>query len=243
MIKHYSHTSTTTFRRCNYKFQQLYMLSDEEAIDIPEGLGSRTGKAGHIALKAFYSGLHYKKAEDHAYEEFSPMNEQELKEFNRLRSILTYYWTATLGDRWKVISVEQEVKVGKYMGIMDLVVETPNGQIFIVDHKFQKSKSLSGLATNNQVSFYLLLARELGLKVDGLLYNIIPTGTDKPEAPIRKLCFRTPRFLDNFKVDLDAQIEQMVQFQLDPKPYRNFTDNCQWDCAIKDYCLHRMETA
>lgn len=243
MIQHYSHTSTTTFRRCNYKFQQLYMLSDEEALDLPEGLGSRIGKAGHIALKAFYSGLHYKKAEDHAYEEFAPMDEQELKEFNRLRSILTYYWTATLGDRWKVISVEQEVKVGKYMGIMDLIVETPNGQTFIVDHKFQKSKSLSGLATNNQVSFYLLLARELGLGVDGLLYNIIPTGTDKPEAPIRKLCFRTPRFLDNFKVDLDTQIEQMVQFQLDPKPYRNFTDNCQWDCAIKDYCLHRMETA
>lgn len=241
MIKYYSHSSTSTFRRCKFRFAELYCgeegFTEEEEIPSP---GARLGKAGHLALQAFYSGTPYKTAEEWAYQNFAPTGEDELKEFNRLRTTLSIYWAHTLTDRWKVKEVELEVKVGQYMGIFDLIVETANGQIFIVDHKFQKSKQTSHLSVTPQVSFYLMMAREMGLKVDGLLYNIIPTGTD-PGKPVRKLCFRTENFLDNFKHELDVQIAEMKEFQLDPKPYRNFTPDCVWDCPIKDYCTHSME--
>jgi predicted RecB family nuclease len=241
MIKHYSNSSTTTFRRCTFRFHQLYMLSEEYDVEVLQGVGIRLGKAGHLAMKAFYSGEHYKVAEDHAYEEFSPQSEDELKDFNRLRAALTYYWSATLADRWKVLKVEEEVKTGKYMGILDLVVKTPSGQTYIVDHKFQKSRRTTHLHLNTQISFYLLLAQKIGLRVDGLLYNIIPMDTDKPSPPIRKLCFRTPIFLANFEQELDTQIQIMEQFQEEPKPVRNFTEDCLWDCSIREYCLSSME--
>lgn len=241
MITHYSHSSSTTFRRCTYKFNEMYVHAKEDTPPEAPSRGSRMGKAGHLALKAWYSGKSYQVAEDWAYQEFNPQSEEDLQEFNRLRRTLTFYWSNTLTDRWTVELVEEEVKVKQYMGILDLVVVTPSGQRYIVDHKFQKSKSTSHLDSTPQVSFYLMLARELDLKVDGLLYNIILTNSEKPVHPVRKICYRSPHFLDNFQRELDIQIEQMKEFQKTPVPIRNFTETCTWECPIREHCLHEME--
>lgn len=229
------------YRRCLYKFYELYcnQASYSEEVEEPTSMGARLGKVGHVALQAFYSGKPYKLAEDWAYQAFGPTTEEEEKDFSRLRQTLTLYWAHTMTDRWKVEQVETKVEVGQYQGIFDLVVLTADGQRWIVDHKFQKSKQTSHLTVTPQVSFYLLMAKELRMKVDGLLYNIIPTG--EPGKPIRKLCFRSDNFLANFKRELDLQIEQMTEFQLKPTPYRNFTSDCVWDCPIKDECFQQME--
>lgn len=243
MIKHYSHSSTSTFRRCLYRFNELYVLPEdrEDEPEIVSGTGARLGKAGHLALKAYYSNLGIQTALDYAYEEFAVRDENDMKEFKRLQKVMQFYFKVAATDKWQVLEVEKEVRTGQYMGIFDLIITVPSGQTYIVDHKFQRSKSVHSLAINNQISFYLMLARELGLKVDGLLYNIIPTGEAEPVYPVRKICFRSAAFLDNFKLGVDAQIEEMRNFQIQPKPYRNFTDNCLWDCPIKEYCISRME--
>lgn len=243
MIKHYSHTSTSTFRRCLYRFNEFYVQPEdrEEEPEIVEGKGARIGKAGHLALKAYYSGLGIAVAVDHAYESFAARDEEEMKDFKRLKATLQFYFKVVATDRWEIHAVEQEVKIGKYMGIFDLIVTVPGGAKYIVDHKFQRSKSVHSLAINSQISFYLMLARELGIQVDGLLFNIIPTGESEPVYPVRKICFRSAAFISNYKADIDKQILEMEEFQLEPKPYRNFTDNCLWDCSIKDYCIGSME--
>lgn len=238
MIDFYSNSSTTNFRRCTYRFHQQYMLSKEEG---SKSGGLRMGSAGHIALKAYYNGGGMRMAVELALGEYAPENPDELNEFGKLEAVLYAYWKSTLTDRWKVIMVEQEVKIGKIMGIVDLVIEEPNGRKLIVDHKFQKSRSLSHLPTNTQVSFYLLLARELGLPIEGLIYNIIPTNGENPGVPIRRLCSRSNTFLDNFSRELHTQIELMERFQENPQPLRNFTADCVWDCPIQEFCTKEME--
>jgi PD-(D/E)XK nuclease superfamily len=241
MIDFYSNTSTSTFRRCTYKFHLQY--GSKVRVREEKGLGLRTGSAGHLALKAFYSGAcKYKEALEWAWEEFNPQSPEEVEEFGKLRDVLLFYWSRAVGDRWKILEVEKEVKVGRLMGIFDLIIEEPGGRRWIVDHKFQRSRSLSHLATDTQVSFYLLLARELQLGVQGLLYNIIPTGSSKPEPVIRKLCTRSEAFLLSFRKDLEVQIQLMDDFQNNPTPYRNFTRDCVWDCGLRDVCLKGMES-
>ncbi len=203
-------------------------------------MGLRLGSAGHLAFKAFYGGKPTHEALDWAYEELAPSNQEEEKQWEALRETLVFYWTHTLTDRWTVLEVEKEVRVGRYMGILDLIVQDSTGRVMIVDHKFQKSTSVSHLEIDPQISFYLLLARELGIGAEGLLFNIIPMG--KLQAhPVRKYCTRSQVYLNNFKEDLDIQIERMDYFQALPVPYRNWTTDCPWDCSIYALCKKGME--
>jgi len=240
MITHYSHSSTAAFRRCLERFYQLY-VKEKGSVTQEKGMGQRLGSAGHLAFKAFYSGYPSHIALDWAYEELAPSNQVEENAWKSLEETLVYYWTHTLTDRWAVLEVEKEVRIGRYMGILDLVVKDSSGRVMIVDHKFQKSTSVHHLEIDPQISFYLLLARELGIGAEGLLYNIIPMG--KLQAhPVRKYCTRSQVFLDNFKKDLDSQIERMDIFQAVPiSPYRNWTADCPWDCSIYAMCKKGME--
>lgn len=238
-IEHYSNNSTSTFRRCKYKY---YLSYGNEKIGVAseKGPGLKMGSAGHMALKAFYSGKPIKVAMDWAYESFSPSNEAEDKKFEALKTVLKNYWPIAKTDRWKIIEVEKKVEIGRYQGIFDLIITNPNGKIWIVDHKFKRSHSVRHLDMDTQVSFYLMLARMLGIEAQGLLYNIIPTDGGKDRYPVRKLVSRSPWYLDNFQKDLEVQIKEMDTFYTTPTPYRSSTDACEWDCQFYDFCLKQL---
>lgn len=239
-IEFYSNTSTSTFRRCKYKYHLSYG-KEKIGVATEKGPGLKMGSAGHMAFKAYYSGKSIKTAHDWAYESFAPSNEAEEKKFEVLKTVLKNYWPIAKTDRWKIIEIEKKVEVGRYQGIFDLIITNPNGKIWIVDHKFNRSHSTSHLDVDTQVSYYLLLAQKLGIDAQGLLYNIIPTDGGKDHYPIRKLVSRSPTFLKNFEKDLEAQVQEMDRFYTEPTPYRNFTKDCSYDCEFYFQCLKSME--
>lgn len=238
-IEHYSNSSASTFRRCKYKYQLLY---GKGKVELPqeEGNGLRLGSAGHMAMRAFYSGEKPSVAFDWAYEEFDPQTEAEYKKFEELKAVLRKYFPLAYMDGWEILEVEKKIELDRYQGIFDLVVRTKQGKIWIVDHKFRKSRQMSHLEVDTQVSFYLMLAKLIGVEVEGLLYNTIPMDGKGDGEPIRRLCFRTPWYLENFKRDLDAQILEMDAFYGNPNPYRNQTGDCSWDCTLYNYCLKQL---
>lgn len=237
-LRAWSNSSTTTFRRCTYKFDELYVQPkrDQETKRTGQALGS----AGHIALKAFYLGKTTQEALEWAWDEFNARDEEQGKDFDRLRVALDRYWTVAARDNWKVRAVEKKVTTGRIMGILDLVAEDNAGIPFIADHKFQKSHEVGHLPVDTQVSFYLLLARLKGIKVNGLLYNIIPMSKEA-RFPIRRFVTRSNAYLDNFARELYHQVTLMDNFLEHPDPLRNFTKECAWDCDLYRLCLNRME--
>lgn len=237
-LTYFSNSSTSIFRRCTYRFYQQYMVR------VPFGgqsAGQRVGEAGHLALKAFYSGKSIQTAMDWALEGFAPKDEPSAQQFAELEEVLAQYWKVAAADRWDVVAVEKEVRWGEFMGIFDLIIrQRDSGQMLVVDHKFQKSNRIPYPQTNTQVSFYLLLAAKAGIPASGLLFNVIPTGKGS-KYPNRKLVSRSPAYLANFEQELVALAHQIKVFMHVPKPLRNFTSECNWDCPIYNYCLGEME--
>lgn len=235
-ITHFSHSSTTTFKRCLYKFHEYYGGEKRES---QRNYSQRLGHAGHVALAAYYAGKSIQDSIDHGYEDYNPGTGEEVTAYKGLEKTLVRYFTVAARDGWTVRAVEKEVRYGKLMGILDLIIETKQGQRFIVDHKLQKSTNLGHLDVDDQVSFYLMMADMLDLQVDGFLLNLIPTG---PEglAPIRRIVNRSPLFLKRYKEEMDLQVELIERFLSAPTPIRNFTRDCRWDCDLYQTCLQRM---
>lgn len=237
--RHWSNSSTTIWKRCTYRFYELYG-KPKPTIPDTKNVGQQLGSAGHMALKAFYSGKSTAEAMDWAWQEFGARDDKDLPDWERLVAALTLYWKVAAVDRWTVKHVERSVYAGRIMGIMDLIMTDPNGATYIVDHKFQKSSDLRHLYVDTQVSFYLLLARLTGLKVDGFMLNVIPMSKDV-RYPIRKIVTRSSAFLDNFERELQWQVHKMDQFLEAPTPIRTFTDECKWGCPVYKVCISRME--
>lgn len=239
-IEHISNSSSTTFRRCLYKYSLLY---GKTKIELPDerSMGQRLGGAGHIAMQAFYTGKSVQNAYDLAYEHFDPQSAADLKAFDNLCESLKVYWPIAYMDGWEILEVEKKVELDRYQGIFDLVIRNKQGKIWIVDHKFKRSHQVSHLPMDTQVSFYLMLASMVGVEPEGLLYNIIPMDDRDKRYPVRRLVSRSRMYLANFKRDLDLQIEQMDKFYNAPTPYRNQTDNCSWDCDLYKICLKNLE--
>ena len=236
-IEFYSNSSMSTFRRCTFRFWETYGY--EGRSDGEQNEGMRLGSAGHMAFKAYYSGHSTATALDWAYSEFNPVNRSDQDKFKHLTKVLQAYWLTYATDNWKVVLLEQEIKLGRLMMIVDAVIEDSYGRKYIVDHKFKKSLNTYHLDMDTQVSLYLYLARELDWKVDGLLYNMIDTG--KVGHYRREYCTRSNKYLDSFGADLVTQIGVMDNFFLDPKPYRNQTEHCKWGCDLYQYCMDRLE--
>ena len=261
MIPHYSHSSTATFRRCLWKFHHFYGGERPEAG--PDKPGSRMGSAGHMGLKGYYLALQmdrvhrsadlgtnwgkvYEQALGWAQYEFDPLDEEDMAAFRKLEEILHIYFRLCVNDRWKILLVEEKIKVGRFMGILDVVAQDEDtGKIFIIDHKFQKSREVAQLPTDVQISFYMMLASKLDFQVDGLLFNIICTTAKKGETQagkvIRNYIRRSTNFLQNFERDQNTQVQAMDEFLLHPAPYRNFTRDCTWDCDLYQHCLQSMQ--
>jgi hypothetical protein len=234
MLNHISFSSNTTFERCKFKFAHTY--SKEIRPESAPSAAQRIGIAGHLALKALYLKHPLQVALDWAYESFNPHSTEELQQFDLFSVAIKQYKNSLHTDAWKVLYVEHEVKIGRYMGILDLVIKIPTDQIFIVDHKFQKSLNASDLDHNPQISFYLMLATLLSLEVEGLIYNMIDSSAGVVK---RKIVYRTPTFLKVFKHELDLRIAEMDAFNPQTAT-RNFTRDCRWDCGLYKFCMEGM---
>lgn len=237
----FSNTRLSTFKRCRLKYHWQY-VDKQPTI---EGVALVRGRAAHLAMATYYKGGTIKEALAAAWKEYDPFTDEGIKKMGELENILSRYfrWAAT-SDRWKILEVEKtiEVKFGshKLMGIWDLLVNIGR-DTYIVDHKFQKSHSFANLEVDPQVTHYLALARLLGIKVDGLLYNIVnlENGETKTIA-LRKIVSRQKIFIDAYLKSLEPQIKEIKKAEKGKLPiYQNWTRDCCWDCNYYRQCIDK----
>ena len=235
----FSNTRLTTFKRCRLKYHWNY-------VEKQETVGSaalRRGSAAHAAMAAYYSGKSVKDAVAIAWEEYRPTTDKSLERMLALDALLCRYFEwARKNDFWQVLAVEENVEVqcgaNKLMGIWDLLVKKA-GHLYIVDHKFQKSHSFSHLEVDSQVSHYLALARLKGIRVAGLIYNIINLEPGKTEnIAFRQSVSRTDYFIQTYLDSLDPQIKEIKKAEKKKLPiYPNWTKDCCWDCQFYRRCI------
>lgn len=235
----YSNTRLTTFKRCRLKYHWQYV----DKIESKQANALRRGAAAHLAMASYYNGKDPKVAVADAWEAYSVTSPAAYKRMEELDLILTRYFNwARINDGWQVLEVEKTVEVEynghKLMGIWDLLVKK-NGRMWLVDHKFQKSHSFANLEVDPQVTHYLALARLLGYKVDGLIYNIINLETGKTDKiALRQQTGRADYFLKIYLDSLDSQIREIKKADRRTLPlYPNWTKDCCWDCQFYRRCI------
>lgn len=242
----YSNTRLTTFKRCRLKYHWQYVAKGTEPQKHARAL--RRGAAAHLAMAAYYRGKSPKEAISEAWEDYRPATPKSLNYMLELDTILARYFAwAAVNDLWQVQLVEEtietEYKGIKLMGIWDLMVKK-NGRLWIVDHKFQKSHSFSNLEVDPQVTHYIALARLKGIRVEGVIYNIInlETGETKNIA-FRQQTGRSDYFVQSYLDSLIPQIKEIKKAQRHTLPiYPTWTKDCCWDCQFYRRCIDEPYT-
>lgn len=237
----YSNTRLTTYKRCRLKYYWQYIERQGQS----NATALRRGAAAHKAMAVFYEGAPVMEAIEAAWLDYGPNDPESLEQMLKLDEILSRYFSFTArNDKWKVLEVEHTVEVKyqgeKLMGIWDLLIET-QGKRFIVDHKFQKSHSFANLDADPQVTHYLALAKLAGVKVDGLMYNIVNLELSKTAAPcFRQIVNRSEAFIDAYLQGLLPQIEEISELEAgNISVYPNWTRDCCWDCQWYAQCLNK----
>ena len=235
----YSNTRLTTFKRCRLKYHWQYVDKQKS----PDARALVRGAAAHLAMAAYYRGEPLKKAVAAAWEAYAPASDKSFGYMSDLDLILTRYFNwAAINDLWRVEMVEETIEAEyngiKLMGIWDLLVKK-NGQLWIVDHKFQKSHSFANLEVDPQVSQYIALARLKGINVAGLIYNIInlETGNTK-EIAFRQQVGRQDYFVQSYLDSIVPQVKEIKKADRQVLPiYPNWTKDCCWDCQFYRRCI------
>lgn len=237
----FSNSRLTTFKRCRLRYHWQYV--EKQGQTVLKSRALRRGTAAHAGMAAYYQGKPLKEAVAVAWEAYAPSDLKSLKYMLELDLILSRYFNwAKTNDLWNVVAVEQTVEVDygphKLMGIWDLLVKR-TGKLYIVDHKFQKSHSFSNLEVDPQVTHYLALARLMGLKVEGLIYNIINLETGKTDKiAFREQTSRQDYFIKSYLDSLEPQIKEIKKAQRQKLPiYANWTKDCCWDCSFYRRCI------
>lgn len=240
----YSNTRLTTFRRCRLKYHWQYVEKQESK----QARALVRGSAAHLAMAAFYRGTPIKEAVAHAWEAYAPASEKSFQYMTELDTILTRYFRwAEINDLWQVQMVEETIETEyngiKLMGIWDLLVRK-NGQLWIVDHKFQKSHSFANLEVDPQVSHYIALARLKGIQVAGLIYNIVNLELgEKREVAFRQQVGRADYFIQTYLDSLASQVKEIKKADKNTLPlYPNWTRDCCWDCQFYRRCIDEPYT-
>jgi hypothetical protein len=237
-----------TWRRCKQKFTWSYL--DDLTVKTPS-MGLARGSAGHKALEAYYGGSRdLVEALGVAWETFLDKcgNEPEQKEWDLLESALKRYdeW-ASVNDKFEILRLEYHfvIDVGPYkmQGYIDGIV-MQSGNVWLLEHKFQKRVSTKHIPLDPQVSIYMIAAIIAGYQPSGVMYNMVRIGngpTAIREPVVRKLAYRNPEGLQYFGGELLTQMQEVNDFiENEQTPYRNLTSDCTWDCPFQDACLDLM---
>lgn len=244
-MKHFSHSSLATWRRCRYKFYLGY----KERLVGPPSIGQARGTAGHRALAYWYkNNKEDEPALQLAFDTFHGelLGDYDYSEFEILEDALVRYFNwGRERDKWVFLEEEKEFDIPlsestNLVGFIDGIVEMPNG-IWILENKFNKQVSTRHLDLDPQVSIYMFAARAMGYKPQGVMYNIIRMSggpTAEREPAVRTLVYRNPEGLAFKKQEILVQAEEMRRFILEGGAvYRNETKDCHWDCPFYKVCL------
>jgi hypothetical protein len=223
-----SNSKTNTWRRCPKQYQFHYEMKLRKK---QTGLPLKRGDWLHQLLMVHYDGYDWRERHKHLTDEFEKLFEEEKAEYGDLpkeceRIMLSYLMFYKVEDKhYKVIDSEVdeliELPNGDFFNfIIDLIVEEPDGGIWLWDHKSVTNFMPEDfMLLDAQLARYFWAAKKMGFKpLRGVMFNEIIT---KPPTP--------PNLLKNGKLttkksmwcDARTYLATVREHGLDPKDYRD----------------------
>jgi len=177
MVRVLSASRIRCFKECRKKYWFQY-IENLEPVSKPKPLA--LGKAVHTGQEMIDRGKSMEEAKAAImlqYEDW-PAEDVGILPGHAMAIVKGYSEFAPID--WKVLDMETrfEVNAGygrRLMGYFDGIIER-NGRIYILERKTAArvdEKYLNNLLWDEQASIYAYAAKELGLNIDGILYDII----------------------------------------------------------------------
>jgi hypothetical protein len=185
-IKYISWSEAKTWQRCPKQWDFKY---GQNLVPVKKARPLFLGNWIHAALESYYVDGDWRIGHATYLEEYEKLFEEEREELEGKkgplpqlveRVIKSYLWYYR-EDGWKVLHVEVDFKVPLKAGIgvkgrIDLIVEDPEGNIWVVDHKTTANipEPNAFHAMDPQLMVYpWAIEKQLGIKVTGIVYNYV----------------------------------------------------------------------
>lgn len=179
-----SSSSLKAFWRCPAYFHRRYVLCKDSG----SSLALEFGTAIHCALEAHYLGKDWRPALDEAYSSSQILQEVSGRcDKDHARTLMKAYLKHWAGESLKCkrteFKHEMEIAPGIwYGGTIDMEI-TYNGVDMLADHKTGYYNNFAQTCEPNiQPVGYVMLAQDMGLAVDSLLWNGLQTAHKKVET-------------------------------------------------------------
>lgn len=239
-----SHSRLACFQRCRRRYLWSY-IDGYRAKE--KHVGQAAGTAGHEAIALWYMQGRDTEA---AVAKARSLLTDFPKKADELDAVLRRYFAwAREHDDFEMLAAEQEfhfplVDGHVLYGITDGILKRKDGNVFLLENKFNKQATTSHLSLDRQCSVYLLAFQHL--RPSGVLYNVVRM-TGGPTA-LREPALRDYTFRSQYAVELTRRelccaakdvhnYEQLSRNDLLRASYSSPTGQCNWDCDFYGVCL------
>jgi hypothetical protein len=245
-----SHSRVTTFRRCRRRYHWEYNLNRDKG----RSDGQIVGTIGHSILAMYYIERDTTVSiEQRCLDKANQMGLDMGLGYDDIlrlqRSLVRYFeYADELDGIIDVKSVEKNIvkKIGRHTitGYIDLLGVLPDGRKVAMEHKFQKRPDIGNTALDPQISMYQWLG-----DVDVVIYNAVnvTTAVKTKTAPLlREEVSRSPQHMSLFLADLEAQLDEMEEYEAHPQreryAYPTPSHTCSYDCGFYSACQEFQQT-
>jgi len=235
-----SNSRTKTWRRCPNLYRYKYVMGLKPK---KEQSALRRGSWLHELFQVHYDGEDWKKRHRELTAEFNLMFEEERADLGDLPSECARIFIAYLmnyrdeDSHYKIIDSELDEVITlpnglKFRMIIDLIVEEPDGGLWLWDHKTVKNfMDADFLLIDAQLTRYFWGAEHLGYKnLRGVIFNEVITA-----PPTRPELLKNGRLTErqNLRCDVYTYYREIKRLGQDPKDYRKTlarlaTQNDRW---------------
>lgn len=197
-LEYLSHSQIMCYKECGWRYYLRYVIGIEPE-EKPEQI--HRGISGHMGLNLLARGAEFADVSKAVIDYFSDIPNQEVLCHTVIALLYAYKWRWK-GDNFSYIGSEQQLflpiynsqgnastRYGKTIVLDKLVQNTANGRRYLVDHKFvgtsvdiaPGSDYRDRFNLDAQSSIYLLAMRELGIRVDGFVYDLVRMPGIRPK--------------------------------------------------------------
>ncbi|PWA11100.1 hypothetical protein DCC39_10400 [Pueribacillus theae] len=230
LIEKTSYSQQRTLLRCPKKYEYHYVKKIRPKKDDDKFL---FGRAVHQFLETYYEAQKESKySKDEAFkiahqafqtyvQHHFPDNDEAHEQANLAEAVIKHYhqW-ARENDNFLILGVEVpfELVIGKtkFIGYFDAIIEI-SGKYWIMEHKTANQTKTEHTIRDKQISVYVWAARELGIPVEGVIYNTIKKAV--PEKPKVLKSGKLSQAL-NQNVTFNSYMEAIKELGHDPSGYQ-----------------------
>lgn len=225
-----SYSRQQTLLRCPKKYEYQY----EKRIR-PKKTDTRflLGRAVHCFLEHYYAALAESDNRERAYrlgrealenylQTNFPQDDEGFTQADLAKGMVKHYhlW-ATQEDKFHVLGTEVPFEIDIYgttfKGIMDVIVQVGD-KLWVMEHKTAAQLTASHTILDKQISVYVMAGRELGLPMEGALYNILRKAV--PKKPSLLKSGKLSKALDN-NITYESYVEAIEEVGHDPAYYED----------------------